>query len=60
MRWAGHVACMREKKNAYNILVGTTELKRQLGTHRNSWRGNIGWTLWKWGEKHELDASGSG
>jgi hypothetical protein len=51
---------MREKKNAYNILVGTTELKRQLGTHRNSWRGNIGWTLWKWGEKHELDASGSG
>jgi hypothetical protein len=22
MRWAGHVACMREKRNAYRLLVG--------------------------------------
>jgi hypothetical protein len=22
MRWAGHVACMGEMRNAYNILVG--------------------------------------
>jgi hypothetical protein len=25
MRWAGHVAQMREKRNAYRILVGKSE-----------------------------------
>jgi hypothetical protein len=25
MRWAGHVACMGEIRNAYNILVGKPE-----------------------------------
>jgi hypothetical protein len=34
MRWAGHVACMREVKNAYNILVGKLERKRPLGRAR--------------------------
>jgi hypothetical protein len=31
MRWAGHVAHMREKRNAYRILVGKLERKRPLG-----------------------------
>jgi hypothetical protein len=31
MRWAGHVAGMREKRNAYRILVGKPEGKRPLG-----------------------------
>jgi hypothetical protein len=25
MRWAGHVACMKAKRNAYKILVGKPE-----------------------------------
>jgi hypothetical protein len=31
MRWAGHVARMGQKKNAYRILVGKPEGKRPLG-----------------------------
>jgi hypothetical protein len=36
MRWAGHVARMREK-NAYRILVGKPEGKRPLGIPRRRW-----------------------
>jgi hypothetical protein len=31
MRWAGHVAKMGEKRNAYRLLVGKPEGKRPLG-----------------------------
>jgi hypothetical protein len=31
MRWAGHVVRMREKRNAYILLVGIPEGKRLLG-----------------------------
>jgi hypothetical protein len=31
MRWAGHVARMRKKRNLYRILVGKPEAKRPLG-----------------------------
>jgi hypothetical protein len=31
LRWAGNVARMGEKKNAYKILVGKPEGKRPLG-----------------------------
>jgi hypothetical protein len=31
IRWAGHIACMREKRIAYRILVGKPEGKRPLG-----------------------------
>jgi hypothetical protein len=34
MRWAGHVARMGEKKNAYRILVGKPEGNRPLGRPR--------------------------
>jgi hypothetical protein len=34
MRWAGHVARMGEKRNAYRILVGNPEGKRPLGRSR--------------------------
>jgi hypothetical protein len=37
MRWAGHVAQMGEKRNAYRILVG----KRPLGRSRRRWVDNI-------------------
>jgi hypothetical protein len=41
MRWAGHVARMGEKRNAYMILVGKTEGKRSLGRSRRRWVNNI-------------------
>jgi hypothetical protein len=31
MRWAGHVACMGERRGAYRFLVGKPEGKRPLG-----------------------------
>jgi hypothetical protein len=31
MRWAGHVARMGEKRNAYRLLVGKPEGRRSLG-----------------------------
>jgi hypothetical protein len=31
MRWAGHVARMREKRNACRLLVGKPDRKRPLG-----------------------------
>jgi hypothetical protein len=34
MRWTGHVARMREKRNAYRILVGNLEGKSPLGRPR--------------------------
>jgi hypothetical protein len=40
MRWAGHLARM-EDRNAYNILVGQPEGKRQHGRPRRRWKDNI-------------------
>jgi hypothetical protein len=37
MRWAGHVARMGEKINAYRLLVGKLEGKRPLGRPRRRW-----------------------
>jgi hypothetical protein len=37
MRWAGHVALMRAKRNAYRILMGKPEGKRPLGRPRRRW-----------------------
>jgi hypothetical protein len=34
MRWAGHLAQMREKRNAYRLLVGNPKGKRPLGSPR--------------------------
>jgi hypothetical protein len=35
MRWWQHVACLREMRNAYTILVAKPEGKRLLGTPRH-------------------------
>jgi hypothetical protein len=37
MRWVGHVAFMREKKNTYRVLIGKSEGKRPLGRSRHRW-----------------------
>jgi len=37
MRWAGHVACMRDRRGACRVLVG----KRPLARPRHRWEDNI-------------------
>ncbi|KAJ4446570.1 hypothetical protein ANN_13267 [Periplaneta americana] len=41
LRWAEHVACMGESRNAYRVLVGRPEGKRSLGKPRRRWEDNI-------------------
>jgi hypothetical protein len=41
MRWAGHVARLGKKRNAYRILVRKPEGKRTLGRQRRRWLVNI-------------------
>jgi hypothetical protein len=55
MRWAGHVARIGEKRNAYKLLVGEPERKRPLGRPRRRWVDNmkrdlleIGWRCVDW------------
>jgi hypothetical protein len=55
MRWAGHVARMGAKRNAYRILVGKPEGRKPLGRPRRMWLYNIkidlreiGWDLVDW------------
>jgi hypothetical protein len=52
MRWAGHVAQMWEKRNAYRLLVGKLERKRPLGRPRRRWVDNIRMDLGElvWGD----------
>jgi hypothetical protein len=35
MRWAENIACIGAIRNGYDILVGKTERKRQLGRPRS-------------------------
>jgi hypothetical protein len=55
MRWAGYVARMGAKRNAYRLLLGKPEGKRPLGSPRHRWVGNIridlgevGWSNVDW------------
>jgi hypothetical protein len=55
MKWAGHVARMREMRSSYRILVGKPEGKRPLGRPRCRWTDNmkmnlreIGWDGVDW------------
>jgi hypothetical protein len=41
MRGPGHVTCMGETINAFNILSGKPEGKRSLGRPRRRWKDNI-------------------
>jgi hypothetical protein len=41
VRWAGHVAHMGAKRNAYSILVGKPDGNRPLGRPRRWWEDNI-------------------
>jgi hypothetical protein len=55
MTWAGHVARMEVKRNAYRLLVGKPEGKRPLGRPRLRWvdnirmdLGEVGWSDVDW------------
>jgi hypothetical protein len=52
MRWAGHVARMGEKRNAYRLFVGKPEGKRPIGRPRRRWVDNIRMDLGEvgWGD----------
>jgi hypothetical protein len=52
MRWAGHVARIGAKRNAYRLLVGKPEGKRPLGRPRHRWVDNIKMDLGEveWGD----------
>jgi hypothetical protein len=41
MRWAGHVARMREERKVYKVLVGKPEGKRPLGRPRRGCEDGI-------------------
>ena len=41
MRWAGHVAHMKEGRGVHRVLVGKPEGKRSLGRPRRRWENNI-------------------
>jgi ribosome biogenesis protein Tsr3 len=45
IRWAGHVARMREKRNTFRMLVGKPEGRRPLARPRRRWVDNIGLDL---------------
>jgi hypothetical protein len=41
LRWEGHVAWVRMKKNTYKILVRKPERKRPLRRLRHRWENNV-------------------
>jgi hypothetical protein len=56
MRWEDHVARMREKRNAYRLLVRKSEGKRPLGRQRRRWEDNIEMDLeMGWGDVDWID-----
>jgi hypothetical protein len=60
MRWAGHVARMGEKRNAYRLLVGKPVGKRPLGRPRRKWVDNIRMDLGEvgWGDVDWIGTGG--
>jgi hypothetical protein len=40
IRWAGHVACLGERRGVYRVLVGKTERQRPLRRPRHRWEDN--------------------
>jgi hypothetical protein len=41
VRWAGHVACVGERRNEYRVLVGKPAEMRRLGTPRRRGEDNV-------------------
>jgi hypothetical protein len=61
MRWAGHMACMGDRRDIYRVLVGRADGKRSLGVPGLRWKYNIKVDLTKSGMGSpglELSSSG--
>ena len=41
IKWAGHVACMRNRRGAYRIFMGNPDRRRPLERPRLRWVSNI-------------------
>ena len=52
MRWAGHVAHMGKRRDAYRVLVGKSERMRLPGRPRRRWEDNIKMDLQEVGWGH--------
>jgi hypothetical protein len=66
MIWAGHVACMGEVRNAYDILVGKPEKRSPLGRQSHIWKvkitmnlTEIEWRVWTGRIWHRIGTSGA-
>ena len=55
MRWAGHVARIRERRGAFRILMGRPDGRRTLGRTRRRWEDNIKMDIQEVGWGHLLD-----
>ena len=51
VRWAGHVACMGDRRGLYKVLVRRPEGKRLLERPRRRWEDDIKWICMKWDEE---------
>jgi hypothetical protein len=60
LRWAGHVACMVERRGAYRDLVGKPEGRNHLEDPGVDGRIILKWVFEKWDGGHGLDQSGLG
>jgi hypothetical protein len=56
IRWAGHVACMGDRRGAYRILVGIPEGRRPLGRPRRRCGDNIKMDLQEMGMAGGMDS----
>jgi hypothetical protein len=48
LRWAGHVARMGKRRDAYRVLVEKADLRRRLGRPRSGWGIILKWIFEKW------------
>jgi len=49
MRWAGHVACIGERRGAYRILVLKPEGKKPPGRPKSRWEDMMNLQEVRWG-----------
>jgi len=55
MWWAGHVACVAERRDASRLLLGNPEGKRPLGRPTHRWEDNIKMDLQREGWEGGMD-----
>jgi hypothetical protein len=41
MKWMGYIACTKDRRHSYRVMVGKPEGKIPLGSPRHGWEDNI-------------------